>query len=409
MGAIIAAFETREGSRHSLAHIPNAIVSRRNQTHHPELRRLRLLLTCDYGRPKFIKFILRVAPICGEMLRESQLTELTFTLKFLVVDDLTAAAPSPSSQDLTPSSYSDLPIQLLVNSCLTSVLVLVGITYFTPFIASTECEDWIRYQQLLTEVHSSTSASNARPQSRDISSHSDSTRALSQARQHALVQAVSYDDIIALMNKPQWIVTFARCLDQIPFPVSIHAGPAPPAELQGLYVQQHVSPALHPLLYANFAFLEMTGYTNKQLGGSEYNFLELTEAEDQSNGSFLINNAMRLGRQLRIGRTNRRHIAASARASTSVPASALAAVASEGEIFHNFQSYQPLHDGVDGVYQFMIVIHCDLTHRRNDSQYLHKINLFAESLVPSHMPCSLDGDAHALLTYFYQDPIASTE
>jgi hypothetical protein len=417
MGAIIGgafeAIERPKSSRQITGEIGGSLSPRKLAVHHPELRKLRLILTCDYGRPKFIKFLFRLYPICGEILRENHLNELNYAMKFVIVDELidptAPSAPAGSTIGRIASSptFFDLPIQILVNSCLTSVLVLVGITYFTSFLSSSEYERWIRYQQLLTEAHNVNLSQSLDPNS----SSAESTRALAQARHHALVQGVNYDDIIGLMNKPQWIVTFARCLDHIPFPISIHSGPTPPTtSLQHHFAHQPSSPSRHPLLYANFAYLEMMGHSNKQLGGCEYNFFDhsTTEADDQSGGVTLMSDAMEFGRSLRIGRNNCRHRAfPSSSPSSSSPARA--PLVSHEEIFQNFQTYQPLLDGEDGVYQFMIVTHCDLTRRRNDSQYLHKIDLFAESLVPSHMPCSLPGDALALLEYFYHQDIVSTE
>ena len=332
------------------------IQPKKHVIYHPELRKLRLILTCDYGRPKFIKFLFHTVPICCEILREQEMNVMNFISNFQMVEDL--------SENLNEISHSpsliaaaNLPIQLLVNGCLTNILVLVGMTYFHLFTSSSEGEDWVRYQQLLTNTnHGNVFNDN---------SMSESTRALSQARSHALVQCVNYDEIIALMNQPLWLVTLARTFDTLPFPISIHG-------------TRNKRSAAFPLLYANLAYLDMSGYTAKQVIETEYNLLD-DPTEIFSRSSSLILDALKNGTALRLGKMNHR---------------------AKGEKFQNFMTLKPLCDMSDG-YKFMIIVHCDLTTRGTDHQYLHKINLFAETIVPSQIYCS-ELDSSDLSDYFCQ-------
>jgi hypothetical protein len=376
MGGIVGIIEEHSIKQHSARLSPptSSVTGpqqthlRRNVVYHPELRKLRLILTCDYGRPKFIKFLFRVVPVCCEILREHQTNVINYISNFEIVDDL-----PENSRDNSSSSHSvGLPIQLLINGCLTSILVLVGITYFHSFISSPEGEDWVRYQHLLTTNHAVNSRENTN------NSMSESTRELSQARSHALVQGVNYDEIIALMNQPLWLLTLARTFDNLPFPITIHGttqGPTPPA------TPTAQATATFPLLYANLAYLDMSGYSTKQLIGTEPNFLDVSEkGEALSNGSLLISNTFKSGTKLRLGRRNQR---------------------CNHEIFHNYMTFKPLHDVMSNSYKFMIIVHCDVTKRGVDEQYLHKINLFTEIILPSHIFCS-ELDSSLLSSYFYQ-------
>jgi hypothetical protein len=340
--------------------LPQHTQFRRNVVCHPELRKLRLILTCDYGRPKFIKFLFRVVPVCVEILTEHQTNATDFMANFDITDDLHENLSEISTTD----AAVDLPVQLLVNGCLLSILILVGITYFDSFISSPEGEDWVRYQQLLTNTNHAENAYHE-----NSNSMSESTRELSQARSHALVQLVNYDEIIAFMNQPLWLLTLARSLESLPFPISIHG-------TREMQVNDHS--VAFPLLYANLAYLEMSGFTKRQLIGTEHNHLD-ESPEIISSGSLLIANALKAGTKLRIGRMNQR---------------------SNGQKFQNFMTFKPLCD-MKNSYLFMIIVHCDLTKRGSDEEYLHKINLFAETILPSKTFCS-ELDSSSLSSYFYQ-------
>lgn len=332
-----------------------ALQSPGNVKYHPELRKLRLLLTCEYGKPKFIKYLFRVTPITGEILLEHQLNVINFISKFEIMDDM----PEPLNEDVFSS---DLPIHLSVSNCLTNILILLGICHFSSFMKSTEGEDWIRYQHLLTEAHYPHNTYGERK------SLSESTIALTRARSHEFVQGVTDNEIMALMNKPQWIVTLARTLDALPFPVSIH-------RVETLYQMGNTSHR-YPLLYANYYFLEMTGYSNQKLAGCDFDFLEKSN-ELQSPGFQLITNSFHSGTKLRIGRVHYR---------------------ANGEPFHNYLTFQPLHD-MNNSYKFMIIVHCDITAKGNDSHYLHKVNLFAETMLPTCIYCT-ENESSCLLSYF---------
>lgn len=263
----------------------------------------------------------------------------------------------------------DIPIQLSINNCLTNILILLGMTYFSSFIHSPEGNDWIRYQHLLTEAHFPRNTSGER-------SLSESTIALSNARSHELVQRVTDNEIMALMNKPHWIVTLARTLDSIPFPISIH----------GLESSQ-LGECRYPLLYGNYAYLELTGYSNQILAGSDITFLlKSNDTNDTSNTKTpipsLILNSFQTGTKLRLHQINYR---------------------ANGELFHNFMTLLPLYN-MENICKFMIIVHCDVIKKRNNPQYLHKINLFTETMLPGNIYCD-EKDSSFLFSYFYNHDI----
>jgi hypothetical protein len=337
---------------------------------HPQLIMLRMILQCEYGRPKLIQHLIRTTAI------NSLLERYEIDNSFLV-DDF----KSKFQHHLLESTVADqwmrnYSTDLLVNfdDYIPQFIVLAAISAYHSFLKSPEHTEWLRFQHMLTQSSSSNSE-----RIKDLTS-------VSKFSSHRLAMAVRNSNYNQLLTKSHWIVALADLVDRLPFPVSILGRDRD----YNLTTSQTTTSSTAPInfLYGNELFVQMVGYTQEEIAQHPYDKYH-SPATNEGDGETIptvstslfaaLSEALNLDTKLRIG-------------TLYFPRPPLAP-------FLNLQSYLPLFDP-DGNCNFFFVVHCNLWRHHRDSEYIQKLDFFTEILSKAIIP-HRESAFTFLKSYFY--------
>jgi hypothetical protein len=342
----------------------------------PHLVMLRMILGCDYGRPKLIQYLLRTTPILYFVSGENNwFKEDLEDSSFIVEDFISKFAISNSSVDSESGArgYETLSVSELKSSSPFLILITVVASY-QSFLKTQEHSDWLKYQQMMSSTRYSNSANFART---PVSSFSCS-------QIEAEIQSVDYREFF---HQSFWIVALASLLDKIPFPVSILgqtistdtpnsnnlATPlASPSD-------SHDSVATSALMifFANNAFVEMVGETREEMAYPFDKYLRpqeySTSSSDDLPPSIDFKSLSRIGVQF-------------------YPHPPL-------KPFMDLQSRIPLRD-LQGECHYVLVMHCDIRRFRH-SEYLQTLGRLTDILSQAVIP-QREHSHTFLRAYFYR-------
>jgi hypothetical protein len=204
---------------------------------HPELRLLRTILRCDFGRPKLIQFLVRQTPVTKyqtlEQYGDRSWSSSNFTNQFLCSQSLSCIPSSlPDEKSIhrkTEDEQEQLPL----------IILLAAIANYQKFSASEEHMEWIRYQYMLSENNSSFY-------------QPESLRSVSRFSSSQLTEAILDSNFEKVLNKSHWIVALADVLQDASFPA---------------FIFKKDTSIIH---FANSAFVEMVGDSPEEIAQSSH-------------------------------------------------------------------------------------------------------------------------------------------
>jgi hypothetical protein len=248
---------------------------------HPQLVLLRMILKCDYGRPKLIQYLMRTTSINEFFIHQDHFESNFFISKF----DISSITPPPTllehlsteSSQLQPQLQS--PSELDLESSLPQIILVTILSTYHNFLTSPEHKEWLTYQHMMKETKSHSIQSF----------HTESMRSISMFSSHRLVYEIRKLNFIQLLNKPDWIVAIAHLLETLPFPISILAKDlhinhsslslhtfSRSMSLNYSPTPSPVDPSPHQfqpsptLFYANSSFVKLVGYNRIQIAQHSY-------------------------------------------------------------------------------------------------------------------------------------------
>jgi hypothetical protein len=369
---------------------------------HPELRRLRLLLGCDYGRPKLIQFLTRTTPITSLLDHDEHLFHSLADHSF-VFDHFIAHFDLPEEYHHHPPHSKSSPhaaavahvslVTVNLELFVSEIVALAAIANYQNFLLSSEHSDWVKYQQMVEDPRNGSNSSYL----------SESLRSLSKHSSHRLAMGINQSDFGKLLSNSHWIVVLAHLLEEIPFPVSIvgkgkevnaisrtpltstvsgrfHS----PLFLPASAINESASPESISILFGNSAFVDMVGETREDIAQHRFDYYHHPHSHDHQSSATLhsdpeLTQAIHDGTSIKIGTMYH-------------PLSPLAP-------FMNLQSYLPLYDP-QGHCNYFLVLHCDIWKHHQNPEYLQKLDIFTELLSKTIIPYRDHGDIF-LKAYFY--------
>jgi hypothetical protein len=353
---------------------------------HPELRKLRLVLGCGYGRPKLVQYLTKTTQVqtLFENENNSSLHSLGSSFvfdHFIAKFHLSASVPLASTADRGPDNYSD---GANLQTYAAQLMVLTAISGFHNFLSSPEYADWLRYQHLLSESRSGSNNNSSSP--------SQSLRSVSKLSSHRLATEIQNSDFEKLLNKSHWIVALAHVLEDLPYPVSLlgkskepPSGPSSSAaQQQSSRTQSSSSPTM--VLFGNAAFVEMVGYTREEIAQHSYDHYyrsssSCSETALDPEDALAISDAIHFGTSLKIG-------------TICHPQAPLPPLL-------DLQSYLPLYDP-DRRCRYILVLHCDIWKHREHSEYLERLDILTDMLSQAVLP-HRDHESTFLRAHFYSN------
>jgi hypothetical protein len=315
---------------------------------HPELRLLRTILRCDFGRPKLIQFLLRQTSVLKyqtlELYGDRSWPSSNFTKQFLCSQSLSCIPSSLPDEKSLCSNTEDEQDQL------PQIVLLAAISNYHKFSESEEHMQWIQYQYMLNENNNS-------------SYQSESLRSVSRFSSSQLTEAILDSNYEKVLNKSHWIVALADVLQDASFPA---------------FIFKKDTSMIH---FANSAFVDMVGDSREEIAQHPHNIYHSLSADSSSPLTcdpaiaYAINN----GTSIKIGTMYH-------------PQSPLTP-------FMNLQSYLPLYDS-EGHCNYFLVLHCDIWKHHQNPEYLQKLDIFTELLSKAIIP-HRDHEDIFLKAYFY--------
>jgi hypothetical protein len=321
---------------------------------HPELRLLRTLLRCDFGRPKLIQYLTRQTSIekyqMVELYGSGSFLSSTFYQQFLCSQSFSCVPPSPSSAEersiamKTDDNEPEIP----------QITLLAAISSYHKFSGSEEYLEWIRYQYMLNENHSS--------------HQSESLRSVSRFSSSPLAEEILYSNYENILSKPHWIVALADALQDLPFPATIF---------------KTDNSMIH---YANSAFVNMVGDSREDIAQHSHDIYHYSSFDSSSPPMCdpAISYAIKNGSSIRIGTMYH-------------PQSPLSP-------FLNLQSYLPIYDP-EGHCNYFLVLHCDIWKHHQNPEYLQRLDILTDLLSKTVIPNRARGDIF-LKAYFYDKSLS---
>jgi hypothetical protein len=326
---------------------------------HPELRLLRTLLRCDFGRPKLIQYLTRQTSIekyhMVEQYGNGSFLSSTFYQQFLCSQSLSCVPPSPSHSSYSSAEERSIVMKTDYNEPeIPQITLLAAISSYQKFSGSEEYLEWIRYQYMLNENHSS--------------HQSESLRSVSRFSSSPLAEEILYSNYEIILSKPHWIVALADVLQDLPFPATIF---------------KTDNSMIH---YANSAFVNMVGDSREDIAQHSHDIYHYSSFDSSSPPMCdpAIAYAIKNGSSIRIGTMYH-------------PQSPLAP-------FLNLQSYLPIYDP-EGHCNYFLVLHCDIWKHHQNPEYLQRLDILTDLLSKTVIPNRARGDIF-LKAYFYDKTLS---
>lgn len=315
----------------------------------PELRLLRTILSCDYGRSKFIQYLINQTPIL--LLYQNIPDEKRFYQHFL-----SKYLKSSSTNSLLSHRNSS---QVNLYKSVSDIakydkyfILLCALSWYHSYISSPEHLEWMKYQYMIKE-------------SEEESSSHNSIGSISEVSSHRLVRELQNLDYCKLLNKSQWIVAFAHVLEEIPYPTTIF------------------NKEDGRVLFANSTYVELVGYTREEITLFTHDKYHSPHGELDTDPA--ITYSINSGTSLKIGIMYH-------------PKSPLTP-------FLDLQSYISLFDR-DGHCHYILVLHCDIWKYRYNFDYLQKLDLLTDIVSKAVIPQRECGGVF-LKAYFYNTSTSS--
>jgi hypothetical protein len=361
------------------------LASQQRKSHHPHLVMLRMILGCEYGRPKLMQYLMRTTPIQEFFQYEDEnnwngpgdnsFIADHFISRFKLLDPAFSCIPEQHQFD-----NSSLISEHALTSFLPYFILIAATSNYQSFLRSSEHSDWLKYQNLVLNSRNSASVSQNNVMKSDYS-----PSAMDQ-----IAMEINHPDYTMLFHQSHWIVALAHLFEEIPFPVTILGlrdpelipqtnssifQPSPTSQAK----QQIESPII---LFGNNAFVQMIGYSREEISQHPYNKYH---SHLHSNSSVSCTEpeaalSIDFGKTSRIGMMYH-------------PQPPL-------HPFLNLLSCLPLLD-LDGVCHYMLVVHCDIWKHHQDSEYLHKLDIFTETVSHVILP-RREHEKTCLQAYFYE-------
>jgi hypothetical protein len=358
---------------------------------HPELRKLRLVLGCEYGRPKLIQYLTRTTQIQGLFEDENnslQSLESAFMFNHFIAKFHISVIPS---SDGPIGGIEDKNSRVDLRSYFAQIVVLTAISGFHNFLSSTEYADWLRYQTLLNESRSGSNNNSFR---------SESLRSISRLSSHHLATEIQNADYAKLLNKSHWIVALAHVLEDLPYPVSLLGKNKEPSSVCKPAISpsivsfpsthQHTTDAVPSptmVLFGNSAFVEMVGYTREEIAQHHYDhYHRPSSSEAETEAGLAISDAIHFGSSLKIG-------------TMCHPQAPLPPLL-------DLQSYLPLYDPERRCH-YILVLHCDIWKHHQHSEYLQRLDILTDMLSQAVLP-HRDHESTFLKAHFYSNHKSSS-
>jgi hypothetical protein len=337
----------------------------------PHLVMLRMILGCEYGRPKFIQFLVRTTAIRDFVDDETNSFKIDHQNSFVVEEFLSKYQISTSDVPLISENSDALPPPDSKASFPYFILITVVSSYH-HFLNSREHTDWMKYQQMIRISNSVISP-------------------------HTLVSGFSCDQIAKeiqsidyrqFLNQSYWIVALASLLDMIPFPVSILGQPHgplgkkandPPRIVSNSQSMATVSPSVPTMmiLFGNNAFVEMVGETREDIALCPFDKYHCPAGSCSSGQPPALS----------VGFDTSARVAVMFHPQTPL------------KPFLNLQSYLPLSDP-QGDCHYLLVTHCDISRSHQHPKYLQMLSRLTDILSQAIIP-QREHSATFLLAYFY--------
>jgi hypothetical protein len=366
---------------------------------HPDLVMLRIILQCEYGRPKLIQYLIRTTTIDDLLESGDHQIDQPFLLNDFKSQfhfyDLENLISEENSHHLHETQHSNFLLNL--RPFLPQMVLLIVLSGYYRYLSTPEHTEWLRYQHLLT-------------QSKNLQyiSFRESMRSTSLPSSHRLALAIDNSNFLTLLNQSDWIVSLASMCDELPFPISIITKETeflnPPSSTSstlptrsGRSVTRATSNSTSSssaavqrrvklmILYTNQAFIDMVGESCESI--AQYSLEKYHSPSHSSSSpsppspsSLALIDAIDSGMMLRIGTIFFPH-------TPLLP-------------FMNLQSYLPLYDS-DGICHSYLVLHCQLDKYSQHTEYLQKLHLLTECLSKVILPNRIYSNTF-LRAYFYQ-------
>jgi hypothetical protein len=357
------------------------ILSSKNcQKEDPHLVMLRMILGCDYGRPKLIAYLLRTTPILGFVFSEKNSFREDEGDSFVVEDFISKFDILSSQLPLFSEMSGHVPVLMPpgdINSFSPSCILITAVSCYQSFLKSQEHADWLKYQQMIGSTHYSNSVNFARSPISGFSSHQIAIDILNSGYQE-------------LLKKSYWIVALACLLDQIPFPVSILGEmtnsepktksiffPSVSASTRTASDSVSATPTTTTMIFfGNNAFVEMVGDTREEIARNPFDkYCSAPDGPPPDNPPPSIDFAT-----------------PSRVAVMFYPRPPL-------KPFLDLQSRLPLRDP-EGDCPYVLVMHCDIGRFRENSEYLQMLGRLTDILSQAVIP-QREHSSTFLRAYFY--------
>jgi hypothetical protein len=342
----------------------------------PHLVMLRMILGCDYGRPKLIRYLLRTTPILDFLSGKNWFQEVEGDS--FVVEDFISKFNIVSSHMGTfgNKSFEAVPVPVTdINSFCHSCILITAVSSYQNFLKSQEHADWLKYQQMIDSTLYSNSVNFVQSPVAGDSAHRIAIEILNSGYQESL-------------KKSYWIVALACLLDQIPFPVSIlgeRTNSEPPktkslfshlSSVENGSVSATPTPMTTMIFFGNNAFVEMAGDTREEIARNPFDkYCSAPDGPPPDNPPPSIDFAT-----------------PSRVAVMFYPRPPL-------KPFLDLQSRLPLRDP-EGDCPYVLVMHCDIGRFRENSEYLQMLGRLTDILSQAVIP-QREHSSTFLRAYFY--------
>jgi hypothetical protein len=340
----------------------------------PHLVMLRMILGCDYGRPKLIRYLLRTTPILDYLPRKNWFQEVKGD-SFVVEDFISKFDIFSSHTGSFWNGFEADPVPVTdMNSFCPSCILITAISCYQSFLKSQEHADWLKYQQMIGSTLYSNSVNVVQSPVAGDSVHRISIEILNSGYQE-------------LLKKSYWIVALACLLDQIPFPVSIlgERTNSEPPKTRSLFAHtpsvENGSVSATPttttmIFFGNNAFVEMVGDTREEIAHNPFDkYCSAPAGPPPDNPPPSIDFAT-----------------PSRVAVMFYPRPPL-------KPFLDLQSRLPLRDP-EGDCPYVLVMHCDIGRFRENSEYLQMLGRLTDILSQAVIP-QREHSSTFLRAYFY--------
>jgi hypothetical protein len=363
---------------------------------HPHLLMLRMILQCDYGRPKLVQHLMRTTAINALLDIDSSNGHSDGTSASIVNDFKSRFYFSDPDQGCgkLPIGVNFEDLQINYRTYLPQFIVLTAISAHHSFLQSQEHTEWLRYQHMCDHGE----------KEKSVSEQSETLISTSKLSSNHLVIEIENLHFGQLLNKSHWIVAFAHMLETLPFPVSIlgrdrDAFPPSTSAISQNFSTTVTGATPMVFMYGNESFVQMVGDLREEIAEQPYDkyhsfspplhvpassspkWEESLSPRLPSSDHAAISEALALETSLRIG-------------TLYYPRSPLTP-------FLNLQSYLPLRDS-DQICNFFLVVHCDIWRHQRDSKYIQRLDVFTEILSKAIIP-HRESAFTFLKAYFYHN------